>query len=186
MLVSTVIFDFFYYWLHRTQHTSAVFWQEHLLHHSDKHVNVTTSTRTHILEQLLFPVFITIPMAILFALPPVTIAVIALLPTIWGFVVHANLKVSFGPFWWLLASPQYHRIHHSLEPQHFNKNYAVWFPVWDILFATVYKPRRGEYPETGVAGVSVNTIHDAYLLPFRGWAAMVRDALQKTTSKSVE
>jgi sterol desaturase/sphingolipid hydroxylase (fatty acid hydroxylase superfamily) len=38
--------------------------------------------------------------------------------------------------WWLLTSPQYHRIHHSLKPAHFDKNFAAWFPLWDILFRT--------------------------------------------------
>jgi len=58
--------------------------------------------------------------------------------------------MSFGLLWWMLSSPQYHRIHHSLEPQHINKNFAVWFPVWDILVGTAYRPRRGEYPATGL------------------------------------
>jgi len=174
VFLSTAIFDFFYYWLHRLQHGSTILWQEHLLHHSDEHVNVTTSGRTHVLEQFLFPVFIVIPMSILFALPPVAIAVVALLPTIWAYIVHANVKLSFGSFWWLLASPQYHRIHHSLEPQHIDKNFAVWFPVWDILFGTVFRPRPGEYPRTGVAGVVVKSLTEAYLLPFRRWAAMLR------------
>jgi len=77
MRLSALIFDFFYYWLHRLQHGSAVVWQEHLLHHSDEYVNVTMSARTHLLERFLFPVLIVIPMAILFALPPVAISVIA-------------------------------------------------------------------------------------------------------------
>jgi sterol desaturase/sphingolipid hydroxylase (fatty acid hydroxylase superfamily) len=173
MLISTVIFDFFYYWLHRTQHTSTFLWQEHLLHHSDEYVNVTTSGRTHILEQFLFPAFIAIPTAILFALPAGTITAIALLPTVWANMVHANIRISFGPLWWLLSSPQYHRLHHSLEEKHFNRNYAVWFPIWDILFGTVYKPEPGEYPRTGVDGVEVKSIAEAYFLPFKRWYGML-------------
>ena len=172
-LSSAIIFDFFYYWLHRSQHTFPVLWQEHLLHHSDAYVNVTTSGRTHIFEQFLFPIFIGIPTAILFKLPPVTIMWISLVPWVWAYVVHANLKLGFGRFWWLLASLQYHRIHHSLEPKHFNRNYSVWFPMWDILFGTAYRPGPNEYPSTGVEGVEVKTIMDAYLLPLRGWYSLV-------------
>lgn len=171
--ISTVIFDFFYYWLHRTQHTSKILWQEHLLHHSDEYVNITTSGRTHILEQFLFPAFITIPTAVLFQLPASTVTAVALLPTVWAYIVHANVRISFGPLWWLLASPQYHRVHHSIEEKHFDKNYAVWFPVWDILFGTVYKPEPGVYPRTGVEGVEVKSIADAYLLPFKRWLEML-------------
>jgi sterol desaturase/sphingolipid hydroxylase (fatty acid hydroxylase superfamily) len=175
MLISTVIFDFFYYWLHRTQHTSPVLWQEHLLHHTDEYVNITTSARTHILEQVLFPAFITIPTAILFALPAGTITAVALLPTIWAYIVHANVRIGFGRLWWLLCSPQYHRIHHSMEEKHFDRNYAVWFPLWDILFRTVYKPEPEEYPRTGVEGVAVKSIAEAYLLPFKRWYKMLMD-----------
>src|SRR5207248_9190433 len=42
--------DFFYYWFHRLQHSSKWLWAEHELHHSDEHVNVTTSLRHHWLE----------------------------------------------------------------------------------------------------------------------------------------
>jgi sterol desaturase/sphingolipid hydroxylase (fatty acid hydroxylase superfamily) len=172
-LISTIIYDFFYYWMHRTQHTSEVLWQEHLLHHSDEHVNITTSGRTHVLEQVLAPIFITIPNAFLFALPPATITTIVLLPWIWAYIVHANVRIGFGPLWWMLAGPQYHRLHHSVEERHFNKNYAVWFPIWDILFGTVYKPEPGEYPQTGVDGVEVKSIAEAYLLPFKRWYGML-------------
>lgn len=175
VVIGTLVFDFFYYWLHRTQHSSAILWQEHLLHHSDEHVNVTTSGRTHILEQFLFPAFISIPMAFLFQLPAVTIVTIAMLPTYWAYLVHANVRVSFGPLWWLFASPQYHRVHHSIEPQHHDKNFAVWFPIWDIIFGTAVRPKPGEYPATGVAGERVNGLIDAYLLPFRKWSGMLRD-----------
>lgn len=171
-LVFILIWDFFYYWMHRSQHGSAVLWQEHLVHHSDDSVNITTSSRTHILEQPLAAVFISTPMAVLFTLPPMTIAWVAILPWAWAYMVHANIRLSFGPLWWLLASPQYHRIHHSVEPQHFDKNFAVWFPLWDILFGTAYRPKPGEYPKTGVAGVEAKTVASMYLLPFKGWYAM--------------
>ena len=42
------------------------------------------------------------------------------------------------------------------------------------MFGTVYKPAPGEYPRTGVKGVEVKSIAAAYLLPFRGWLAMLK------------
>jgi sterol desaturase/sphingolipid hydroxylase (fatty acid hydroxylase superfamily) len=85
--------------------------------------------------------------------------------------------MGFGRLWWLLSSPQYHRIHHSILPEHQNRNFAVWFPVWDILFRTAYAPRPGEYPPTGVDGVEVSTFLDALMLPFARWAAVGRRAM---------
>src|SRR5271170_1300782 len=36
LLAGLLIFDFFYYWLHRLQHKWSVLWQEHKLHHADR------------------------------------------------------------------------------------------------------------------------------------------------------
>jgi sterol desaturase/sphingolipid hydroxylase (fatty acid hydroxylase superfamily) len=173
LLVSTLIFDFFLYWQHRLEHRSKVLWQQHLLHHSDEYMNVTTAARQHLFENITLPLFVTIPMAVLFKLPLIEIAMLSLIPFAWQYFTHANIKFGFGPLWWLLTSPNYHRIHHSLERDHIDKNFVGWFPIWDIIFGTAVVPRRGEYPPTGVANVSVQTLTHAYLLPLIGWRQML-------------
>lgn len=176
LAVATFVLDFFLYWYHRLLHANPVLWQVHLLHHSDEHTNVMTAQRTHVLETLLLPVFVTLPMAVLFQLPAVTIAVLAVLPQAYQILVHANIRLGFGPLWWLLYSPDTHRIHHSIEPRHFDRNFANWFPVWDILFGTSYRPAPDEFPPTGVTGVEVRSVGAAILLPFAGWWRLARNA----------
>lgn len=178
MLVSAMALDFFFYWFHRLQH-SGLLWPQHLLHHSDTALNVTTTQRAHFLEHLLIPVFMTLPLVLLFRLPATDMIFIAAIPAAWAYFVHMNIRVSFGPFWWLLTSPQYHRIHHSIEPRHFDRNFALWFPVWDILFGTAYRPRGGEYPATGVSGVEVTTFSEAATLPFVAWYRMAADSVRR-------
>ena len=173
VLIGTFIWDFFQYWQHRLEHRSKVFWQMHLLHHCDEHMNVTTASRHHIFENFLAPVFVTVPTAILFQVPPVTIATLSLIPYAWLYLTHANINLGFGPFWWLLVSPNYHRIHHSLTAEHIDKNFANWFPIWDIIFGTACIPQWRECPSTGVAGVCVQTLPQAFLLPFKGWSGMM-------------
>ena len=173
VLVGALIWDFFQYWQHRLEHRNQILWQQHLLHHCDEHMNVTTGARHHLFQHVLTPVFVSIPTAVLFKLPPVTIAAMSLIPYAWVYVAHANINLGFGPFWWLLVSPNYHRVHHSLVPEHIDKNFANWFPVWDIAFGTAHAPRWRECPSTGVAGVSVRSLPQAYLLPFRGWRRMI-------------
>lgn len=176
VLVSTFILDFFYYWFHRAFHGSRFLWQMHLLHHSDENMNMLTAQRGHFLEGMFAPLFITIPMAVLFRLPAIEIAILSLVPQMYQFLAHANIRLGYGPLWWLIISPDYHRIHHSIEPRHRDRNFTNWFPIWDILFGTVYVPQRGERPATGVAGVEVKTVAAAYLLPLRGWMKMYRKA----------
>jgi sterol desaturase/sphingolipid hydroxylase (fatty acid hydroxylase superfamily) len=172
LVVGTLVLDFFQYWGHRAFHGSKILWQQHLLHHSDEYMNFMTAARHHPIEIILVPVFVTIPMGILFKLPPINIAELSLIPYAWDCFAHSNVRLGFGPLWWLLVSPNYHRVHHSLEPHHIDRNFAMWFPIWDIIFGTAVAPRSDECPGTGVAGVSVETIGQAYLQPLLGWRRM--------------
>ncbi|MGV3634630.1 MAG: sterol desaturase family protein [Pseudorhodoplanes sp.] len=178
MLVSAFVLDFFFYWFHRLQH-SGLLWPQHLLHHSDPALNVTTTQRAHFLEHLLIPVFMTLPLVLLFRLPATDVIFIAAIPAAWAYFVHMNIRVNFGPLWWLLTSPHYHRIHHSIEPRHFDRNFALWFPIWDILFGTAYRPRADEYPATGVSGVEVTTFSHAVILPFVEWYRTAGDSKRR-------
>ena len=176
MLVSTVIIDFFTYWFHRSLHADAWLWQTHVLHHADEHMNAMTAQRGHMAETFLVSLFINLPMAVLFKLPPVTIGVVSLLPFAYQFLAHSNIRLNYGPLWWLIISPDYHRIHHSVEPHHRDKNFANWFPVWDVVFGTAYVPEKDERPATGVPGLEVRTVGQAFLLPVVGWLRLLRRA----------
>jgi sterol desaturase/sphingolipid hydroxylase (fatty acid hydroxylase superfamily) len=109
-------------------------------------------------------------MNLLFKMTPVESGVLGVFLGVWGYVIHMNFRLYLGPLATVLGGPQGHRIHHSLEPQHVNKNFAAFFPVWDILFGTFHRPRRGEYPRTGVANISSDTTLGAALFgPFLTW-----------------
>lgn len=179
MLIGALVIDFFFYWFHRCQHTISVLWQVHMLHHSDMALNVTTTHRVHFLEHLLTPLFMIAPIMLLFELPDRDVYWIVLAPTVWSYVVHANVRIGFGEFWWLLSSPQYHRIHHSILPEHRDKNFAVWFPIYDVMFGTAHRPKPDEFPETGVAGVEVATLSDAVMLPFDRWWSMAKGSFRR-------
>jgi sterol desaturase/sphingolipid hydroxylase (fatty acid hydroxylase superfamily) len=56
VLVGTLIWDLLQYWQHRAEHGIKLFWRLQVLHHCDEHMNVTTASRHHILEQVLAPV----------------------------------------------------------------------------------------------------------------------------------
>jgi len=67
-------------------------------------------------------------------------------------LIHANVRTNFGPLGHIFVSPQFHRIHHSIELRHRDLNFGVALTIWDRLFGTMYRG-RDEYPETGVDGV---------------------------------
>ena len=169
-LLSQLIWDFFYYWLHRLQHESPFLWQEHKLHHMDEQFCAFTSLRQHWLDSLLLGSGVTIPMAILFKLDPIQGAIGASLGAVWAAFVHANIRLHLGPATFLLGNPQLHRIHHSRVREHHDRNYAPFFPIWDVLFGTYRHPKPGEYPMTGVHDErEVEGFIAAATLPFREW-----------------
>lgn len=173
LFIATFIADFFYYWFHRTLHHNRVLWQMHLLHHSDEQMTALTAHRGHFTESLVSPFCIAIPVALLFKLPPLEIGVLSLIPQAYQFLAHANVRLGYGPLWWVLISPDYHRIHHSIERRHYDKNFANWFPIWDVIFGTAYVPAPDEFPETGVEGFRVRTLSEAFLHPFVNWTRML-------------
>jgi len=62
---------------------------------------------------------------------------------------HANIKTNMGFLRYIFVTPQSHRIHHSIQRHHRDKNFAVIFSFWDRLFGTQVKSYE-EYPETGI------------------------------------
>ncbi len=61
-------------------------------------------------------------------------------------MVHANLNWTFGPLKYVIASPVFHRWHHTAPEEGGMKNYAGTFSLWDRLFGTFYMP-EGVLPE---------------------------------------
>jgi len=60
--------------------------------------------------------------------------------------VHANLNWTLGPFKYVLATPVFHRWHHTGLAEGGNTNFAGTFPLWDILFGTFRMP-EGRLPD---------------------------------------
>jgi sterol desaturase/sphingolipid hydroxylase (fatty acid hydroxylase superfamily) len=175
--------DFFYYWMHRLQHGSKWLWAEHALHHSDEHVSATTSIRNHWLETPLTVALVNIPMLLLLRPPVITLALVASILSLTEFTNHMNFRFGLGRFSWMIATPQSHRIHHSRHEQHLDKNFAAFFPLWDVVFGTYYAPQRDEYPSTGLtSGERVQTVGGALFLPFLMWKKMLQERVQSSAS----
>jgi sterol desaturase/sphingolipid hydroxylase (fatty acid hydroxylase superfamily) len=139
----------------------------HSLHHSAEALTIVTGARHFWLEAafntIVFPVI-----GIMFTAPPevvATVTTIYIVPD--GLLSHLNSRMSLGPFALWIQNPQYHRIHHSLEPQHFNKNFCKLLPVFDVIFGTAWKPSKDEFPKTGLAGEKATGFLDGLIWPIR-------------------
>jgi sterol desaturase/sphingolipid hydroxylase (fatty acid hydroxylase superfamily) len=136
--------DFLQYWAHRLFH-HKLFWKFHAIHHSSTHVDWLTSARFHPINFILYSTAINALVATLgFSYDALKI----LLPfnVIFSPLVHANLNWTYGPFKYVLASPIFHRWHHTHPHEGGHKNFAPSFPFLDIMFGTFYMP-EGKKPE---------------------------------------
>lgn len=139
--------DFLRYWEHRFEH--RFLWRVHAVHHSAEHLSAANNY-AHPLQYLPLFLFVSVPLSLVdtggFALP----AGIAILKAVLEFYIHSPTTLSFGPLRSVLVDSPYHRIHHSAEEKHWDRNFGILFSFWDRLFGTSHMPRRGEWPATGV------------------------------------
>jgi sterol desaturase/sphingolipid hydroxylase (fatty acid hydroxylase superfamily) len=166
-VLGLIIYDFFNYWMHRAQH--RWFWRQHAIHHSIRNLSAVNSYM-HWTEELFRVIFISVPTATLLNLSPAEITLAAaILNAAYGNFIHSASTLHFGKTGrLLLADNRWHRIHHSVEPTHFDRNFGTACTLWDRLFRTAYFPENHEWPETGVTDQGEPQTLDDYLWrPFR-------------------
>lgn len=146
-----LIADLMLYVSHRLRHKVKWLWYFHSIHHSQEHLNPLTVARSHFVDQIVRVAIPTVPIAFVGG-APITWSIFIVVQTFWAFFIHANVKTNLGPFKCILVSPQFHRLHHSVMPEHFNVNYGERLVIWDFLFSTMAKDFNC-YPPTGVKGI---------------------------------
>jgi sterol desaturase/sphingolipid hydroxylase (fatty acid hydroxylase superfamily) len=165
-LLALFVYDVGYYVFHRLQHSVPFLWRYHAVHHSIEELNCFNSYH-HVSEYFFRIPLLTIPVNLLFAISEPQVVVTATIVSALGKLTHANTRVGYGPFRFLVTEPRFHRVHHSLEERHWNCNFAFYFPVLDMLFRTAYWPAKDEYPRTGVDYLPEPRSLGAFLLPPR-------------------
>ena len=159
-----LVFDFANYWLHRAQHQFNWWWALHSLHHSQRQMTMWSDDRNHLLDSVLIDIALVLLARLIGVAPGQFVALVATSKLLES-LSHANVRLTFG---WLgerlLVSPRYHRVHHAIGLGHESAgagtlgghNFAVLFPVWDMLFRTAnfelrFDPTgvRDQLPEAG-------------------------------------
>jgi sterol desaturase/sphingolipid hydroxylase (fatty acid hydroxylase superfamily) len=146
--LAVLITDFAVWLSHLVVHKVPFFWQFHAVHHSQRQLNLFTSLRLHALD-ILFNILVNTPLLILLAVPSMVQAY-ALFRVWYARLYHANIKSNLGFLRYIFVTPQSHRVHHSIAPQHYDRNFGLIFSIWDQIFGTQYR-RYNEYPDTGIA-----------------------------------
>lgn len=166
LAIIVVAFDLYKYAYHRLQHAIPLLWAMHSFHHSANGVTFITGGRHFWLERVLSDAFLPI-MAILFRIPPDMVIAVGFIFFMPDACAHLNVRIPLGRYVTWINNPQWHRIHHSVLPEHRDKNFAACFPLLDILFGTAWIPKPDEYPATGLVPAERVDIINSVIWPIR-------------------
>lgn len=170
------------YLVHRALHRWPVLWCFHKVHHSAETLTPLTVYRTHPVEGVIFALRSIAVQGVAVAVFMYFFGSRVELATILGVNVflfffnaagsnlrHSHVWLSYGRFLErFLISPAQHQIHHSIDPQHHDRNFGAVLAVWDWMGRSLCLAERGQTITFGVRqeATSRHDLKTAYLTPF--------------------
>jgi sterol desaturase/sphingolipid hydroxylase (fatty acid hydroxylase superfamily) len=182
------------YWLnHYLSHRVPILWEFHRVHHTATVLTPLTNFRVHPVYTWIFANILAGCAAIAnglagyafgkttyqYALSDTNIILVLFIHT-YVHLQHSQLWISFPGLWgYLFMSPAHHQVHHSTNPDHYNKNLGSCLAVWDWMFGTLYVPGAPEKLSFGVDpdDADVHTITGGYVTPVRRAVSRVKAVL---------
>ena len=144
-ILSLVIHDTYFYWMHRILHHKRLFKYTHLLHHRSTNPSPWASYSFHFIEAWTEGGAL---LVIVLLIPIHPIAIIMF--TIGGFMINVYGHLGYeilpkrfrkSPSFGFFNTSVYHNLHHSK----FNGNYGLYFRYWDRLMGTEHPDYVKEY-----------------------------------------
>jgi sterol desaturase/sphingolipid hydroxylase (fatty acid hydroxylase superfamily) len=145
VILSLVIHDTYFYWMHRLLHHPQLFRYIHLLHHRSTNPSPWASYSFHLIESftegaVVFVIVLVMPMY------PTGIFMFVILAFIIN--VYGHLGYEIAPLWFrktflfeVFNTSVYHNLHHSK----FKGNYGLYFRIWDRLMGTEHPDYVNNY-----------------------------------------
>lgn len=169
--VGLLAVDLAIYASHRTQHALPALWRFHAVHHADARLDASTALRHHPLLAVAEGAALVLLLGAA-GLPLWVWPIYALAWQAANFFAHADVRLPAkldATLARLLVTPALHRLHHSAEAAHHDRNFGAVLSVWDRLFGTYLT-----VPEQARAGIVFGLpghrgagLLDAWALPFR-------------------
>ena len=139
VIISLLILDLVgAYLVHFVEHKVPWMWKFHVIHHSDKNVDVTTGLRHHPGETVFRILFTILGVYVSGA----SIGIVMLyqsLSVLFAHLTHANINLPQNLdriISYLFVTPNMHKVHHHYKQPLTDSNYGNIFSVWDRIFGT--------------------------------------------------
>jgi sterol desaturase/sphingolipid hydroxylase (fatty acid hydroxylase superfamily) len=158
--------DVMMYWSHRIFHGPSL-WKYHAIHHSPVHLDWISAFRFHPVNTIFHSALADV-ILLLCGIPASILIMLAPFQVLMSGFVHADVDWDLGPFKYVIASPVFHRWHHTDATRGGEMNFAPTFPVIDMIFGTFYMP-DGVVPDAfGVDDPDFpQNVEEQMLYPFR-------------------
>jgi sterol desaturase/sphingolipid hydroxylase (fatty acid hydroxylase superfamily) len=125
---------------HRAAHKVPLLWRFHKVHHSIQEMDWLAAAHLHPLDSVWTRSCIVLPLFVM-GFSRATFGGFLAFTTFQAIFIHANVRLTFGPLRWVIATPEFHHWHHANDPDAYNSNFAGEFPLIDALFGTIYLPK---------------------------------------------
>ncbi|MFT7588332.1 MAG: alkylglycerol monooxygenase [Limisphaerales bacterium] len=144
-----IAIDFASYWIHRLSHEINVLWNRHIVHHSSEEFNLACALRQSISGFLSLSIFFLFPAALL-GVPGEIIAVLAPFHLFAQYWYHTQHIGKLGFLEYIIVTPSQHRVHHAINKEYLDRNYAAIFCIWDRMFGSFQEELNDVAPVYGV------------------------------------
>ena len=138
LVFAFIFLDFFEYVYHVIMHKVKRLWMFHLVHHSDRVVDVSTTLREHPGETFIRLSFSTFWVFLLGA-PFWVILFHQFIQIASNVFVHSNFRLSKrldNVVGLIFITPNLHHVHHHFQQPYTDSNYGDVLSIWDRLFGT--------------------------------------------------
>ncbi|MBK8302554.1 MAG: sterol desaturase family protein [Pyrinomonadaceae bacterium] len=170
--------DLFYYIFHRVSHESRLFWNFHVVHHSSERYNLSVAVRQSWFSGILHWIFYAPIMLLGFA--PWMFATMHGFNLIYQFWIHTRFINRLGALEYVLNTPSHHRVHHGVNEQYLDKNYAGVLIIWDRMFGSFVN--ETEEPRYGI--IKPIKSYNPLWINTHGWVEMWQAIKRQTTFKA--
>jgi sterol desaturase/sphingolipid hydroxylase (fatty acid hydroxylase superfamily) len=172
VLLCVVLADLTYYAWHRLSHRWRWMWATHWVHHTASRLNVLASVRQGWTDAFSGAWLSWAPLGLL-GFPFETVGIYFAVLLVVEALIHNEWAGRLGPLEAVLVTPSHHRVHHSLDAAHIDRNFGGVLIVWDRLFGTFQAEGPARISRFGVAGFDP-TSHDPLEIATRQWRRIFR------------
>ena len=163
--------DLTYYWFHRISHEVRIFWASHIVHHSSPNYNLAAALRQTWTSQLTltFMFYIWIP---LLGVHPFIVFFFQQTSLLYQYWIHTEF-IQKMPKWfeYVMNTPSHHRVHHGIDVEYLDTNYAGVMIIWDRIFGSF--KAEGARPHYGLTKQIES--YNPVKIAFYEWVQIVKD-----------